>query len=133
MPLTYQYNDNIFCILGLDAQENQILIENSDPQDIWIHMNSVPSGHVVIKYKNFIKLSITDDKPIIEWAARICFNNISNKNQNKSIYNNKYFDVIVTFINNLIFRNEDNLHLEQGEVEFKSKSKKKLFTFKISL
>ena len=52
MPLTYTYNDNIFCILGLDAQENQILIENSDPQDIWIHMNLVPSGHVIIKYKN---------------------------------------------------------------------------------
>lgn len=78
---TIEYEDQIFTIkIGQTAQENWDLISSSDQNDVWFHLASLPSPHVVLqnslkipqnilqqtallckqhsKYKNFAKLSV---------------------------------------------------------------------------
>ncbi len=47
---THQIGSQIFDIyVGTNSKENWDLIDNSDPIDLWFHVDDFPSGHVVIK------------------------------------------------------------------------------------
>jgi len=60
----FVYNEiNIY--LGEDKHENWNLIETSRPNDIFVHLNSFPSGHVKIEMDIF-------DIEIVVYAGNIC-------------------------------------------------------------
>ena len=128
MPKNFQYtinnqqNDqqNIITIqLGLCAMENIELIRNAQPSWWWLHLDSVPSGHIIIMTDK-----INDD--IINFAANICYQGISKKKQRTALFyknNTPQYSIILTKISNLLI---DIPSLQPGEVEFKSDSRKKL-------
>jgi predicted ribosome quality control (RQC) complex YloA/Tae2 family protein len=39
--------------IGKSAKENWKLIDDSMPNDIWFHLDDVPSSHVILKTSNF--------------------------------------------------------------------------------
>lgn len=90
-------------VCGKNAHDNWKIIEESDDDHTWLHLNSFPSPHVIIR----------DSNPSVEQimeAAKIC------KDQSK--YSNiKNIKVVYTKIDNLVFGNE------VGCVEFKSRRK----------
>ena len=56
---------NIEIIIGQNAQENWDIIDNADQSEIWFHLDSFPSPHVIIKHTN-------PPKNIIYQAAFLC-------------------------------------------------------------
>ncbi len=48
MPREIIYNNLTFKI-GKNAKENWELIDKASDDDIWIHLNDYPSGHVIIE------------------------------------------------------------------------------------
>lgn len=89
-------------IIGKNAQENWDIID-FDSDDIWLHLNSFPSCHVIIK----------DNDPDIEtitYAAKLCRDNTKYKNL-------KNLKVCYTKCNNL------NKGKDPGSVTYKSKRK----------
>lgn len=51
---------NHIIIIGKNANENQDIISNADPEDYWLHLTDYPSPHVIIKNptKNIINHKI---------------------------------------------------------------------------
>ena len=129
MPTVYNYNDNVTVILGTSARDNQNLIINSDPNDWWLHMDSVPSGHVIIKSNTLHTMKdISNSYNILTFSAEKCFSGLSTHVKHKFIHNNSaFFYVTVTKIKNLLLTN--NI----GEVEFIKDHKNILKTIPIKL
>lgn len=98
----FQYED-ITIKLGQTAKENTFLVKNSNPNYVWIHLESFPSGHVVIECEN-------PSKEVINYSMNVCLEGTKQKNM-------KDVKLSVTKISNL--KTTDIL----GEVEFKSKKK----------
>jgi hypothetical protein len=49
MPKVFTYKNNLYNIyIGLNTRENIQLINNADLNWWWLHLDSVPSGHVII-------------------------------------------------------------------------------------
>ena len=46
--------DNINYILGENAKDNHQIIDYADGNDIWVHLDELPSGHCIIE-TNIIK------------------------------------------------------------------------------
>ena len=112
-------DEPIYIVLGTSAQENTDLIKKALPSWWWLHLDSVASGHVII---------MTDmiDDNIIEFAAHICIKHVSDRKRAGALYRRKgeseqQFNALVTRISNLVI-DQGSL----GEVEFKSRSKRKL-------
>lgn len=130
MPKVFQYNEATVILLGTDAKDSIELVSKAEPTSWWIHLDIVPSGHIVIQNDQ------SDDQPddkIIDFAAHICLKHVSQKKQSSSLYyknNVQCFDIVMTKISNLIY-NKNYLNL--GEVEFKSTSKRKLLKLSIPL
>lgn len=59
--------------LGETAKENWQLIGESNRDHTWMHLNSYPSGHIVIKSDN------VDDELLLE-AAQLCKENTKYRN-----------------------------------------------------
>jgi predicted ribosome quality control (RQC) complex YloA/Tae2 family protein len=79
-------------LIGQNAQENWDLIDNSDNDDIWFHLDDMPSSHVVLKLNG---LNIKDlPKQVIYKAAVACKKNSKAKSLNS-------VNVIYTFIKNV--------------------------------
>jgi len=74
-------------IIGKDAQDNWDIINESSPCDIWFHLNSFPSCHVIIR-------DCTPTQETIQMAAELC----KEKSKYKHIKNIK---VVYTTISNL--------------------------------
>jgi len=100
-------NENIVVgsntICGKNAEDNWRIIQQSEPEHTWFHLNAFPSAHVVIRSPN-------PSKEEIEHAANIC----KSHSKFKHVKNIK---VVYTPICNLL-RGEN-----VGSVEFKSKKK----------
>ncbi|CAN0448040.1 unnamed protein product [Pylaiella littoralis] len=96
-------DDSPLVAIGANARENWDLITDSEPEHIWVHLNSFPSPHVVIRSSN---PSISE----IEFAAELCKAN----SKYKKIKNIK---VMYTRIDNL------KLGDEIGSVNILSKRK----------
>lgn len=89
-------------IIGQNAKENWDLVDNSDPDDLWFHLDEYPSAHVVISEKVKIsekKIFFTnlEDYPnqIIALAANYCK---SNSKYGKNLHKAK---IVYTQIKNL--------------------------------
>lgn len=79
-------NTNIF--LGENKEENWELLETSNENDVFVHLNSFPSGHVKIENKTF-------DQEIILHAGEICKQHSKYKNlKNLKICYCKYSNVL---------------------------------------
>lgn len=96
---TYTFND-IQILIGENANENWNII-NFDSQLTWLHLNSFPSCHVIIKDNNY-------DKDVLYYAAQLC-------KENTKFKRIKNLKVCYTKCNNLI-KGKDT-----GSVIFKSK------------
>lgn len=42
-------NKSYEIMIGQNAKENDILIKQSHPMDLWFHLSNVPSAHLVLK------------------------------------------------------------------------------------
>jgi len=78
--------------IGKSAKENWKLIDDSMPNDIWFHLDDVPSSHVILKTSNH---NIKDfNKQTLIHCAKLCKEN--------SKYNDiKNIPVIYTLIENV--------------------------------
>lgn len=38
-------------VIGQNAKENDVLIKESHPMDLWFHLSNVPSAHLVLRSK----------------------------------------------------------------------------------
>ena len=117
-------------VLGRNANENIEIIKSSDPSWIWLHLDTVPSGHIVIQTSdiNLSDISHLTTSSIISYAANLCLHNTSPKKQQKALYwknNKQVFNIICTKISNII---TDLPNMQPGEVEFISTSRRKLIT-----
>ena len=65
--------DGITMRLGETAKENWQLIGESNSDHMWMHLNSYPSGHIVIKSDN-----VTDE--LLQEAAQLCKENTKYRN-----------------------------------------------------
>ena len=123
MPKSFQYCETTV-MLGTGAADNIELIRKSNPSWWWLHLDTVPSGHVVI---------MTDElqQPLIDFAAHVCLNGVGSKKQASALYfkhSKQHFNIIITKVSNLLI---DTPGLELGEVDFKSMSTRKLVKFSI--
>jgi len=136
MPKSFQYNDQLATVsadtetdfitikLGISAADNINLIRSSQPSWMWLHLDTIASGHVVIE------ADVLDHR-VIDFAAHVCLGAVSSKKQAAAIYfknNRQQFNVVVTKISNLLI---DLHYLEPGEVEFKSNSRRQLSKYQI--
>lgn len=66
---TFEYDGSTYAIkAGQTAQENWNLIDESCPNDIWFHVEDIPSCHVVLKNDSKEK----PHKIVIKHCANIC-------------------------------------------------------------
>lgn len=91
--------------IGESAHENWGLIDSSNENYIWIHLNSFPSCHIVIEDEN------PSNELLLE-GARVCKNNTKYRNL-------KNLKICYTTISNLIKGKEI------GSVSYKSNRKVK--------
>jgi predicted ribosome quality control (RQC) complex YloA/Tae2 family protein len=88
--------------LGENALENNHLVRSARANDVWVHLDAFPSGHVVVA---------CDDEPpprgIVREAARWCLENTKYKRV-------KFTKACTTKISNVIPGDRP------GEVQFKS-------------
>lgn len=87
---TYDIGSQTFEIyVGTNAKENWKLIDNSDPFDLWFHLDEFPSGHVIIKEKldknkvNGIESELIYPNQIISLAANHCKSQSKYKDRTK--------------------------------------------------
>ena len=81
----YNYNDIFYKIsVGKNKNENWNILDNASENDIWFHINNLPSCHVILHIpdKN-IKDKI--DNRVIKYVAEICKENSKYKNFKKII------------------------------------------------
>ena len=84
--------DNVvyYVNIGKNSLENWDLINKSEKNDIWFHLDGYPSPHVVLKYSDNIPENI-----IVE-CCELCKSYSKYKN-----FPSKYIKVIYTKINNI--------------------------------
>ena len=86
--------------VGQNARENWDLIDNSDNNDLWFHLDEYPSAHVILS-QNISKLNISElnilDYPnqIITIASDYC------KSYSKNGINLKKVKIVYTQLKNL--------------------------------
>ena len=110
----------IFCLstvvstvmVGKSWQENEQLIMESSPSDVWFHLDEESSCHVVLKNEDNIPLNKIDKKLIKRCAL------IVKQHTNKCVEHQKY---------TIVYTNIDKLHLVgHGSVEFDHECVKKI-------
>ena len=99
-----EIKDDITIKIGRNKEENWEMLQ-TNPNFTWLHLNSFPSGYVIIESEN-------PDNEMIQYAAYLCKNNTKYKNM-------KNLKICYTLIENVI-KGE-----KTGEVYFKSKRKVK--------
>ena len=86
-------NTNIF--LGEDKYENWNLLETSSENDLFVHLNSFPSGHVKIETETF-------NQEIILHAGEICKQHSKYKNlKNILLHMIKFASYLIHFYQEL--------------------------------
>lgn len=76
-------NDTLTYIIGENAQDNWDLIDASSQNDIWFHLESHPSSHVVLKMPNVKNAEKKISKQSIIHCAVECKNNSKMKDLKK--------------------------------------------------
>lgn len=93
--------------LGQRDFENDKLIDEARPEHMWVHLNSFPSGHVIIESDD------VDDK-VLQFAGQLCL-------QHSKVKHLRSVKAIATPISNL--KKTGTL----GEVQFVSKRQTRIF------
>jgi len=70
---TFEIDDTTTCLLGETAKENWSIIDDSEGDFTWMHLNSFPSGHIIIQSDE-----INND--ILFKAANLCKQNTKYRN-----------------------------------------------------
>jgi|UniRef100_A0A6C0JB82 predicted ribosome quality control (RQC) complex YloA/Tae2 family protein len=63
----YKINGTVYFV-GKNASDNWRILDESNPQDIWIHLHNSPSCYVIIQHKKKRAISNAD----IETACKLC-------------------------------------------------------------
>jgi predicted ribosome quality control (RQC) complex YloA/Tae2 family protein len=92
-------NNNITYKVGTNADENWHLISKADPTEFWVHLDNVPSSHVIIEIDDILPEDL-------QYAGMLC------KAQSKCSAKN--MSCVATTIGNLKFGSK------AGEVYFKN-------------
>lgn len=100
----FEYDDTVVN-LGQNALENTQLVGESNPNHVWVHLESFPSGHVIIQCEE-------PSNEVLTYAMNICLEGTRQKNM-------KNVKASVTKVSNLILTDTP------GEVIFKSNRKVK--------
>ena len=79
--------NNVNLILGENAKENHLLIDNADPNDWWFHIDESPSGHCIVE-----SIDITNE--LIIQAGNFV-------KEHSKLKNNKKVKIIYTQIKNI--------------------------------
>lgn len=79
--------NNIKLLLGQNAKENHLLIDDADPNDWWFHIDNHPSGHCIVE-------CIDINKELILAAGQFI-------KENSKLKNNKKVKIIYTQIKNI--------------------------------
>jgi predicted ribosome quality control (RQC) complex YloA/Tae2 family protein len=61
--------------IGTSKEDNDKMIDNASPEDIWFHANNISSCHVICKIPDNENISKKDIKYIIKKAALLCKTN----------------------------------------------------------
>jgi predicted ribosome quality control (RQC) complex YloA/Tae2 family protein len=85
--------DDVTFRIGENAQENYDLIDDSNPDDIWFHLNNNSSSHVVASIPEGLKRK--EKGYIIRRGALLC------KNDNAKSRTQKQVGIIFTAIRNV--------------------------------
>jgi predicted ribosome quality control (RQC) complex YloA/Tae2 family protein len=72
--------DSFTIIIGKNAKNNWEILDNADSEDIWLHLDDLPSPYVIIKHDPNYKLK----RKNIKLAGRLCRDNSKYKT-NKNI------------------------------------------------
>ena len=99
---SFEINE-VTVLLGETAKENWSLIDEASDDYIWMHLNSFPSGHIIIQSDSL-------DDTILNEAASLC-------KQNTKYRNLSNLKICYTKVSNLI-KGE-----KVGSVHFKSNRK----------
>jgi predicted ribosome quality control (RQC) complex YloA/Tae2 family protein len=85
-----RYDDIDYTVyIGKNASENWNLVENSDKEDLWFHLENQPSCHVILK-----TVGKDINKRIITICASLCKENSKYKNLSKiSVIYSKIRDI----------------------------------------
>jgi predicted ribosome quality control (RQC) complex YloA/Tae2 family protein len=95
----YEYDGKIYqIVIGQNAQENWDIIREAEQNDIWFHVESQPSCHVIIKTDGNSKIH----KSIINYAAGLCKINSKAKFAKKA-------KIIYTLIKNVKIKKGDKI------------------------
>ncbi len=82
--------------VGQNAKENWDLIDNSDPNDLWFHLDEYPSAHVVLSQNILFSYEIPEyPNQIIAIASDYC------KSYSKHAKNLSKVKIVYTQIKNL--------------------------------
>lgn len=81
---------NYFVNIGKSAKENWQLLDNSEPFDIWFHLDNASSPYVILEVKNLETIPTS----IISECAKLCKHSSKHKNVNN-------VSVIYTTVGNL--------------------------------
>lgn len=68
--------------IGKNKEENWQLIDASNPDDVWFHVDNQPSCHVILKNDNQVKLRDIP-RQVLKRAAYLCKINSAAKTQSK--------------------------------------------------
>ena len=96
--------------LGENAQDNFDIIDQSEPDDIWFHMNNISSCHVVVKLPLNNKYDKKQIHKIIVQGAEIC-------KQHSRLKSQKDVEITYTKIKNV---NKTHIVGSVALIEFKS-------------
>lgn len=61
--------DNVVFYIGKDAKENHVLLDTTEPDDIWFHYNGNPSAHVYLRVNPGYQLSKKELQKMIKVGA----------------------------------------------------------------
>ena len=86
--------DDIEYILGQHASDNFEIIDNSNEDDIWFHINNEPSGHVIAIMPDNITFSKKQLRQIITQGALVCKENSKYKSQ-------RNLEVVYAYVKNI--------------------------------
>ncbi len=70
--------------IGQNAKENWTLIDNSEPFDLWFHVDKYPSSHVIISQDLSTNMDIFYPNQIIYLAGNYCKTYSKQKNSSKT-------------------------------------------------
>jgi predicted ribosome quality control (RQC) complex YloA/Tae2 family protein len=68
--------------IGKNKEENWQLIDASNPDDVWFHVDNQPSCHVILKNEQQVKLRDIP-RQVLKRAAYLCKTNSTAKTQSK--------------------------------------------------